>query len=623
MSQRDVRFPFSAVVGMDNAKKAIQCMIVNPSIRSILIEGAAGTAKTLLARSIENISGRSIINIPLNVGDEQVFGCVDVEKTMLSGKLTESDGLLDRANGNIAYIDDINLMDGKLLSQIQDIVMTKEILLEREGLSKRKICDTSLIGTMNMDESDISPAIMDRFDIFIHSSIFETPDERKEVLRRNEEYIADPERFMEEYRSEEDAIINNIERAKALLPLVDMEDEVMDLIVELCIRSGCLGHRGEISMANASMALAALDGRTSVTKNDIKDAAEMCLIHRRNPRPPQTEVQEPEPEERDPSYEQDGRDEQNEPCENREHQEKGEDDEGSEEKDSSDNKPSVEDLVFDVGETFKVIDYIRQKNSNRKASSRKGRRTVSEIKGQSGRYARAMVSDDHRDIAFDATVRAAAPHQKQRHRDGMSVVIESQDLREKVRERRCGCTILFLVDASGSLGAKKRMVAVKGAILSMLRDSYVRRDHIGMMAFRRKDTEVILPPTRSVEYSYKKLEEMPTGGKTPLAKALVDAERYMSSYSRAHPGEKCYVVLITDGKANVPLKEGTNAGEEAFEIAGSIHVPGVSWVVIDAESGRMRLGNAAELAERLSGDYFRLEDMNADSLARMVGGIIG
>ncbi len=192
--------------------------------------------------------------------------------------------------------------------------------------------------------------------------------------------------------------------------------------------------------------------------------------------------------------------------------------------------------------------------------------------------------------------------------------IEESDIREKVRERRSGCTLMFLVDASGSLGARRRMATVKGAVLSMLRDSYVKRDRIGLAAFRRDGMEVILPPTRSVEYAYRCLSELPTGGKTPLGAALISVTEYMSAYRRSHPGEMCYVVLITDGRANVPVYGG-DANREAKSIAEGISEPGLGWIVIDAGTGFADYGDARNLSESLCARYFKLENMDAEMFA--------
>ena len=280
----------------------------------------------------------------------------------------------------------------------------------------------------------------------------------------------------------------------------------------------------------------------------------------------------------------------------------------------------LDEMMFEIGEQFRVIDYLDDgRRVIRRTSSRKGRRAMVESNDATGRYARSRPSDEKvHDIAFDATIRAAAPYQKGREHEGLSISIHPQDVREKVRERRSGCPIMFLVDASGSLGVRKRMAAVKGAVLSMLRDSYVKRDRIGMMAFRRDSAELILPPTKSVEYSYRKLEELPTGGKTPLGEALVTVNEFMTSYSRSHPGESCYIVLITDGRANVPLKQGADANEEVRKLAADMAIPQVKWIVIDASAGYIRFDNAEKLAMELEGTYFRLEDLNADRLAESV-----
>lgn len=236
-----------------------------------------------------------------------------------------------------------------------------------------------------------------------------------------------------------------------------------------------------------------------------------------------------------------------------------------------------------------------------------------------GRYARARIPCGRtHDVAFDATIWAAAPYQRIRHNSRLAIAVEERDLREKVRERRSGVTLLFLVDASGSLGVRRRMATVKGAILSMLRESYVKRDRVGLMAFRREDADMILPPTRSVEYSYQRLEELPTGGKTPLGEALIRVDEYMTAYSRCHIGERCYVILVTDGRANVPLKAGTDANEEAQQLAGGLKIPNVKWIVVDAGQGYPHFDNAERLAEKLGARYFKLEDLDADRFAENV-----
>jgi magnesium chelatase subunit D len=624
MPSVDLRnFPFSAVLGMDDAKRAMQCILVSPNLKTVLVRGGQGSAKTVLSRSMGSISGKRLINIPVNVSEEQLFGGMDIDATIKNGKAVMQPGLLSRANGNIVYVDDVNLMDQRILMSLLNSVLEGKVVLEREGISAEYETDTILIATMNPSDSDISSHVLDRFDLCAYASFPEEEDSRAEILRRNMEFQKDPERFIAMYKDEEDALKDRIDRACKLLPLVSISDDLIGVSVELAVKVLADGHRGDICMINTAKALAALNGRDEVMKKDVEEAAMLCLAHRRNyvqeqpPQPPQQNEQEQQdeepPQDNDRSEDQNDRDDrdQDEP-ENQEQEQQQPPD--------LDFQKLLDDMVFEIGDQFRVIDYLDDRNRKvSKTSAKKGRRMIVESSDSSGRYARSRIpAEKTYDIAFDATVRAAAPYQKSRSHTDMAINIQKQDVREKVREMRAGCTILFLVDASGSLGVRKRMAAVKGAVLSMLRDSYVKRDRIGMMAFRRDTAELVLPPTRSVEYSYRKLEEMPTGGKTPLGEALVTVNEYMTSYSRSHTGEMCYIVVITDGRANVPLKEGSDANDEVLKIAQNLSIPQVKWIVIDASAGFIRFDNAEKLAMALEGTYFRLEDLNADRLAESV-----
>ncbi len=623
-------FPFSAVYGMDDAKRAIECALVNPRIRTVLIRGGPGSAKTVLARAAGRFSGKRLVNIPLNVTEEQLFGGMDIDATIREGKPVVQKGLLSRADGGILYVDDVNLLDQRVLASLLDCVLTGRVVLEREGVSAEYQCETVMIATMNPSDSDISTHLLDRFDLCAYSDFPEEGEGRTEVLHRNIEYQKDPEVFNQLYGSEENSLKETVERAKMLLPLVMMSDDLMGVAVELASKVLADGFRGDIAMINTSMALAALNGRDEVLRKDVEEAAMICLAHRRNyiPDPPQPPEPPEEPQDQDEKEDdqQDNDDQQQDqppepPQQDRNDQDEDQQDQQPPEPPNMDDiQQMLDEMMFEIGEQFRVIDYLDDgRRVIRTTSSRKGRRAMVESNDATGRYARSRPSDEKvHDIAFDATIRAAAPYQKGREHDGLSISIHPQDVREKVRERRSGCTIMFLVDASGSLGVRKRMAAVKGAVLSMLRDSYVKRDRIGMMAFRRDSAELILPPTKSVEYSYKKLEELPTGGKTPLGEALVTVNEFMTSYSRSHPGESCYIVLITDGRANVPLKQGADANEEVRKLASEMAIPQVKWIVIDASAGYIRFDNAEKLAMELEGTYFRLEDLNADRLAESV-----
>ncbi len=616
MPERNLNFPFVAVSGMDSTKKALMCLMVNSRIRTVLIRGPKGTAKTTISRAVYDISGMDIVNVPVNISEEQLFGGMDVDVAINEGRLAISKGLLSLKD-RILYVDDISHMDQSLAISLLDSVREGSVRLEREGISAEYACDLKLIATMDPEESDISSHLLDRFDLCTYSST--ECENRKVILESNIVFSEDPNGFIESYRDDTERVCRNIGRSNEILPLVTMSDELMDLCVDLCAHIGAHGFRGDISMVETSMTLAALDGRDCVTKDDVENAAKLCLIHRRDystPPPPPTE---------EPPQDDDGPDE-NEPDES------DDDDDREDDRDDDSELPDMhedisnmlQDLMFEIGEEFRVINYLKdQPKPIGRSASRKGRREMAISNDMSGRYVRAKIPEGRiRDVAFDATIRAAAPYQRSREDNGLAFRIMSQDVRTKVRERRSGCTIMFMVDASGSLGVRKRMSAVKGAVMSMLKDSYVRRDRIGLMMFRRDSAELILPPTRSVEYSFKMLEDLPTGGRTPLSQALVKVSDYMGSYVRSHKGERCHVVLITDGHANVPLSDGMDATEEARRLASDIHVPDLGWVVIDASARYSIMDEAERLAAELGAVYLRLESLDADRLAENVRSLV-
>lgn len=621
--------PFTAIYGMDDPKKAVLCSMVNPRIRTVLIMGCSGSAKTALSRATGALMGREVVNVPLNVTEEQLFGGMDIEATLREGRPVVQNGIMHRADGKILYVDDINLLDQKIAAALTDCILNGKVVLEREGISAEYECKTTLIATMNPLGPEMSSHLTDRFDLCAYSVFPEDESGRKEVLRRNIEYQKGAASFSEMYGDEESLLRSKVERAQSILPIVKISDDLLGVIVELAAKVSAEGFRGDLAIINASMALAALNGRDEVTRKDVEEVAALCLVHRRNTSP------EP-PERREQEQEQGGQDEEREPRrdEGQRQESNGEgQDHGAEEPpdrgESSDSEEpgpeqTAEDILFEVGEQFRVIDYIYGTGRKvRKTSSRKGRREAAESSDTTGRYICSRCPEGKaKDIALDATIRAAAPYQRSRDHGDLAISINGQDIREKVRERQSGCTILFLVDASGSLGVRKRMSAVKGAVLSMLQDSYVKRDKVGLMAFRRDSAELILPPTRSAEYGYRKLAEMPTGGKTPLAEALVSAGKVMTSYSRSHPGEMCYIVVITDGRANVPIDRGADANEEVIKLASKMSIPQVDWIVIDAGSGYVRFDNAEKLAMELEGTYFRLDDLNSDRLAENIRAVI-
>jgi magnesium chelatase subunit D len=247
-----------------------------------------------------------------------------------------------------------------------------------------------------------------------------------------------------------------------------------------------------------------------------------------------------------------------------------------------------------------------------------GRRSYTKTDRKRGRYIQARpVHGKPKDVAFDATLRAAAPHQLKRDRTNRALAVERQDIRDKVRVRRASNLVLFVVDASWSMAAAERMEATKGAIMSLLVDAYQRRDQVGLVVFQKEEARLVLPPTSSVELAQKALRDVPVGGKTPLSAGLYLAFRILTQQMRLHPEIMPMMILLTDGAGNVSMSE-LPAQEEAHRMAKMIEEEGVRSVVINMEHASFDRGLAQALADELKGPCYTLGQLRADTLYQTV-----
>lgn len=250
-----------------------------------------------------------------------------------------------------------------------------------------------------------------------------------------------------------------------------------------------------------------------------------------------------------------------------------------------------------------------------------GRRSQTRTRRKRGRYIQSLPSpDDPSDLAFDATLRAAAPYQNQRRKqDSPALILRGNDYRRKVRVARAANLVLFVVDASWSMAVAQRMEATKGAVLSLLNDAYQRRDRVGLIVFQKNDALVVLPPTNSVQLARQALAALPAGGKTPLSAGLHTAYQVISREVRQHPDLKPLMVLLTDGAGNVSMT-GRPPQEEAFLVADMFPKANIRSVVINMENEAFDQGLAEMLAARLNGSCYPLGELKADALVQTVRG---
>ncbi len=249
-----------------------------------------------------------------------------------------------------------------------------------------------------------------------------------------------------------------------------------------------------------------------------------------------------------------------------------------------------------------------------------GRRSQTKTDRKRGRYVQARLAHEKTsDVAFDATLRAAAPHQlnRQEQRQEVAFAIQPQDIHEKVRVRRAANLVLFVVDASWSMAVAERMAATKGAILSLLTDAYQRRDRVGLVVFQKDRANLILPPTNSVQLAQRALIDIPVGGKTPLSAGLLMALQVIRREQHTHPDVEPLMILLTDGAGNVSLSN-MNPQKEAHQLAEQIAHSEIRSVVINMEHAAFDQGLARALAEHLQGPCYTLNELKAESLLRTV-----
>ena len=621
--------PFSAVKGMEEVKKALECVAVDDDLLGILIKGPTGTAKSVLVRSFVSIlPDRGIVNVPQNVTDEQLFGGLDIEDAIKFGRTMIKDGILQRADGNILYLDNINLFDARVLGSILDCVESQKVVVERDGISAEYELRTTVIATMDPAEQPLPDCIADRFDICVQSFSADNRDERMEIITANLEYEADPEGFSERYSKEDSEIVKSILGARNILKDVEIKRDDLKKISKVCIDLEVKGHRADISMAKVSKIIAALGGRTEVSDDDIKESAVLCLLHRRGGyvrernkvKTQECEIQKEDPEqpaEEAPADTEAPRSDKEEVLpEIIETEEEGEKKERieyeyheSELFKIKEELGTVAEITNAVKEKLEDMDHIEAIRLH-KIANRGGRRKDIVTKKLTGRYRRSKIPEGKSvDPAFDATVRAAAPYQRSRGSKGLSINIETQDIREKIRIKNDSCSFLFAVDVSGSLIKSGMMPEILTGVKAMLMDSYVQRDKAALLTFRTGEIIIPVPFTRSVTDICSVLENTMTGDGTPLSAALLMIKEYMLNYIRKNSEERCFVILVTDGDATDAIQRSKDPMWELGLVAMDMKIPNTEWIVIDSSLGTSEINYALDLAKLLNGRYIRLEDL--------------
>jgi magnesium chelatase subunit D len=616
-----VEYPFAALVGQEPLKTALLLNAVYPAVGGVLVRGEKGTAKSTAARALRALlpplrvvdgcpfrcdpdapwaecphcgplterraaeAPVPFIDLPLGATEDRVLGTLDFERALREGRRAFQPGLLASAHRGILYIDEVNLLPDHLVDVLLDAAALGVNTVQREGVSASHPARFLLVGTMNREEGDLRPQLLDRFGLMVEVVGPRDPAERAEVVRRRLAFEGDAAAFAARWEGEQGALRRRIAAAREHLSRVALDDGLLAVISRLCCEFEVDGLRADIVMHKAARALTALDGRTEATSDDVRRAAELVLPHRQRRRP----FEQPHLD----------RDRVNEalaraqaPPENAEGEQ-----------------------VFEPALPQPVRRVEVAPPAGVPPTMPHGRRNPTPTR-ERGHYVRAVPDEKPTDLAVDATLRAAVLRGGQS--DGRPV-IEPCDLHRKERAGKTGTLILFVVDASGSMAARRRMELVKGAVLGLLQSAYEQRDEVGAIAFRGPQAEVLLPPTGSVELAERALRALPTGGRTPLAHALRTAGEMLGRSRRARPEMPALLVLLSDGKANVALPETTgDPWQQALTAAQQLARERVPALVLDADAGFVRVGRAAELAAALGAECLPLDGLSAETLVLKV-----
>ena len=651
----DPNFPFTAIVGQERMKLALVLNAINPAIGGVLIRGEKGAAKSTAARSLADLlpaldvaagcpyscppdapfpachfcAGRSpqpvrrqvrLVELPVSATEEAVVGALDIEAAIREGSRRFEPGLLASAHRGILYIDEVNLLNDHVVDVLLDSAAMGRNFIEREGVSFSHPARFILIGTMNPEEGDLRPQFIDRFGLAVEIDHIREPDRRAEIVRRRIAFESDPQAFADRWQQPESQERDRIANAVSMLPSVKVDDAILTFIARLCAEHDVDGLRADIVIYKAAQTLAAYNARASVAFEDVLAVAEMALLHRMRRQP----FDEPEL--------------------NRERLERMAQDlyDGIPPDSAPPNPPPPSDAsdaippdtppppdapadsaaenTFGASESFSVRP-LNMSALDRRQRIGRGRRTTSLVSDRRGRYVDAKLPDGKlTDLAVGATIRAAAPFQLRRAAyadSNLALQVEAWDLRQKVRESRVGNLVVFVVDASGSMGAQQRMSATKGAILSLLMDAYQRRDKVAMIAFRGKASEIVLPPTGSPKLAQARLERLPTGGRTPMAQALSDARKLILQHKRRDPDTPALIALVSDCRANVGIAGG-DPFDEALSLCAALREDGAQAIVLDPAPRSNRFGLTQKIANALGGDCIPLNELRADAIRAAV-----
>lgn len=711
-------YPFTAIIGQDSMKLGLILNAINPTIGGILIKGMKGSAKSTAVRALADllpeikvmrgcpfncnpanlkeschecqqkilqntinpeeivVKKMRVINLPINSTEDRVVGTIDIKVALNQGIKSLEPGILAEANRNILYIDEINLLSDNVADVLLDSAAMGVNIIEREGISLHHPSNFILIGTMNPEEGNLRPQLLDRFGLSADMERIENIQDRVKIIEYSEEYHENPEKFYNKFKQSQTALRKKIVQARALLESVTISSLDLARIARICVAFQTDGHRADITIARTAKTIAAFENRRDVQKEDIKKAVKLALIHRLRRLPFEDE-----------NFDENKLDElldevpfQEESSQEEPFQEESQEDSSQEDpsqEDSYSEEPSPEDLsgenpspdhpqdnkqtlgeesfprenfselekppenansqnlplqqsmamsetqekIFDTGDLVDTTPLVIPKKT-REFMKTSGPKILHPTMDKRGKYVGGVRNNNianafNSDVAVNETINSALLEPQNSHAiaTGNPIKITEDHIVIKKRQGKSSNLIIFCVDASGSMGVDNQMETVKGTIFSILQNNYIHRDKVCLIIFRKDKAELVLPPTRSIDLAYKLLQEIPTGGTTPLVSGLIKALEIAQEEKRKDTGYIPLLILITDARSNVFFNDSM---KDVKLMARSIAEAELGMIVIDTENSEIQLGLCKDLAETANAAYYHILEFTQQMFTKIL-----
>ena len=621
---------FSQWIGAEAARQALILTLLRRQGASLLLSGTSGSGKSMLLSCVAAMYPDEVSYLPLSLSPEMLYPSYTLGT---EGGLRWRSGLLERLEGRILLVEQLPLHSRELLSQL---------LAYQEQLPEERRC--TLIATTNPEEGAVASALLDKFDLFVELQPTEDLALRKRILS---------EALREPKAGEDATFLSLLEAARERLERMTLGTELLHYVAQVCAEPLTLGHRAELALARSALGWAAWQSKPRAERSDVDAVRQLALAHRwleTQPEPPAVEPpseeegeeqqEAPEDSPQSPEEEQD----KSAPEPDKVPEDKGKDEDegeappppasdedaaGGEAHEAAGDQPAPrppheteptdspappsEARLQQAAEAWLLHDPLGREVQRLRELLGSGRRLYSEQPSRRGRLGRVRpYSSQAAQLSLPATIRAAIPYQRLRGgAEGSAparLSIRPEDYRSRQYRHRGGYHILFVLDVSGSMGVRERMSLVKGTILELLKEAYAKRDQVGLITFAQDEAELRLPFTHSAERAAQLMQDIRTGGRTPLWLAIERAAQYLDAERRRVAECLPVVLLLTDGRATSSQRS-ENQAARITEAARLLQQRCHRCLVIDTESGFVRLGKARQLAERLEAEYYHLDEL--------------